>query len=104
MDVLRAAKDLHLPDWWIGAGFVPKNYDSAVVDRIIKVKNEDAFAISQALARQEGLLAGISSGAIIWAALQVAVELGEGKTVVTTVCDTGERYVSTKLFTDYASI
>jgi cysteine synthase A len=88
----------------IGAGFVPKNYDSAVVNRIIKVKNEDAFVISQALARQEGLLAGISSGAIIWAALQVAVELGEGKTVVTTVCDTGERYVSTKLFTEYASI
>jgi cysteine synthase A len=85
----------------IGAGFVPKNYDSSVVDRVIKVKNEDAFATSQALARREGMLAGISSGAIVWAALQVAVELGEGKTLVTTVCDTGERYVSTKLFTDY---
>jgi cysteine synthase A len=85
----------------IGAGFVPKNYDVSVVDRVIRVKNENAFATSQALARQEGILAGISSGAIIWAALQVADELGKGKVVVTTVCDTGERYLSTKLFTEY---
>jgi cysteine synthase len=88
----------------LGAGFIPKNYDGTVVDRVIKVKNEDAFAVSQALARREGILAGISSGAIIWAALQVAVELGAGKTLVTTVCDTGERYVSTKLFTEYATV
>jgi cysteine synthase A len=85
----------------IGAGFVPKNYDVSVVDRVIRVKNEHAFATSQALARQEGILAGISSGAIIWAALQVADELGKGKIVVTIVCDTGERYLSTKLFTEY---
>jgi cysteine synthase A len=52
------------------------------------------------LARQEGILAGISSGAIVWAALQVAARLGTGKTVVTFVCDTGERYISTKLFTE----
>ena len=68
---------------------------------MIRVKNEDAFATSQALARQEGILAGISSGALIWAALQVAAELGKGKIVVTIVCDTGERYLSTKLFTEY---
>lgn len=88
----------------IGAGFVPKNYDATVVDRVVRVKNEDAFATSQALARQEGILAGISSGAIIWAALKVASELGAGKTVVTTVCDTGERYLSTKLFTEYPTL
>jgi cysteine synthase A len=85
----------------IGAGFVPRNYDARVVDRVIRVKNEDAFSTSQALARMEGILAGISSGAIVWAALQIAAELGEGKLVVTTVCDTGERYLSTKLFAEY---
>ncbi len=84
----------------IGAGFVPANYDRAVVDEVVRVKNEDAFATAKALARQEGILAGISSGAIVWAALQVAGVLGVGKTVVTFVCDTGERYISTKLFTE----
>ena len=84
----------------IGAGFIPANYDGSIVDEIIKVKTEDAFAIAKALARQEGILAGISSGAIVWAALQVAAKLGPGKTVVTFVCDTGERYISTKLFTE----
>ncbi|HVP06620.1 MAG TPA: pyridoxal-phosphate dependent enzyme, partial [Candidatus Acidoferrum sp.] len=82
----------------IGAGFVPANYDGTVVDEVVQVKNEDAFDISKRLAREEGMLAGISSGAIVWAALQVAKRLGTGKTVVTTVCDTGERYLSTKLF------
>lgn len=84
----------------IGAGFIPANYDGSIVDEIIKVKNEDAFATAKGLARQEGILAGISSGAIVWAALQVAARLGVGKTVVTFVCDTGERYISTKLFTE----
>jgi cysteine synthase len=88
----------------IGAGFVPGNYDSTVVDRVIRVKTEDAFSTSQALAKSEGILAGISSGAIIWAAIRVASEIGPGKIVVTTVCDTGERYVSTKLFTEYAGL
>lgn len=86
----------------IGAGFVPKNYDPAVVDEVIRVKNDDAFEIARNLARREGILAGISSGAIVWAALQVAKQLGPGKTVVTFVCDTGERYISTKLFTEEA--
>ena len=84
----------------IGAGFVPVNYDGSIVDEVIRVKNEDAFATAKGLARQEGILAGISSGAIVWAALQVAARLGVGKTVVTFVCDTGERYISTKLFTE----
>jgi len=81
----------------IGAGFIPKNYDPAVVDEVIRVKKEDAFATAKRLAKEEGILAGISSGAIIWAALQVAKRLGKGKTVVTFVCDTGERYLSTPL-------
>jgi len=84
----------------IGAGFVPANYDGSIVDEVVRVKNEDAFATAKGLARQEGILAGISSGAIVWAALQVAARLGVGKTVVTFVCDTGERYISTKLFTE----
>ncbi len=82
----------------IGAGFVPDNYDANVVDDIIRVKNEDALETSRRLAAREGMLVGISSGAIVWAALQVAAELGEGKTVVTIVPDTGERYLSTALF------
>ena len=82
----------------IGAGFVPDNYDANVVDDIIRVKNEDALDISRRLAAREGMLVGISSGAIVWAALQVAAELGEGKIVVTIVPDTGERYLSTALF------
>ncbi len=84
----------------IGAGFVPDNYDSNVVDEIIRVRNEDAFQTARALARQEGILAGISSGAIVWAAVQVAQQLGSGKVVATLICDTGERYVSTALFED----
>ncbi len=84
----------------IGAGFIPSNYDSSVVDEIISAANEDAFETSRRLAKEEGILAGISSGAIVWSALQVAKRLGPGKTVVTTVCDTGERYLSTKLFAE----
>lgn len=87
----------------IGAGFVPDNYDQTVVDEVIQVKNEDALDIARRLAREEGILAGISSGAIVWAALQVAQRLGQGKTVVTFVCDTGERYLSTKLFAEESS-
>lgn len=84
----------------IGAGFVPDNYDASVVDKIIRVQNDKAVEMARALAAKEGLLAGISSGAIVWAALQVARELGKGKTVVTFVCDTGERYISTPMFTE----
>ncbi len=82
----------------IGAGFVPDNYDANVVDDVIKVRNEDALETSRRMAAREGMLVGISSGAIVWAALQVAAGLGEGKTVVTIVPDTGERYLSTALF------
>jgi len=82
----------------IGAGFVPDNYKAEVVDEVVRVKNEDALQTSRAMASQEGILVGISSGAIVWAALQVAARLGEGKTVVTVVPDTGERYLSTALF------
>jgi cysteine synthase A len=84
----------------IGAGFIPKNYDASVVDEVMQVSNDNAFDIAKRLAREEGILAGISSGAIVWVALQVAKKLGAGKTVVTIVCDTGERYLSTKLFAE----
>jgi cysteine synthase A len=82
----------------IGAGFIPENYDANVVDEVVQVPTDDAFATAKGLARSEGILAGTSSGAIVWAALQIAKRLGPGKTVVTFVCDTGERYLSTKLF------
>lgn len=82
----------------IGAGFIPENYDAKVVDEVIQVPTDDAFATAKGLARSEGILAGTSSGAIVWAALQIAKRLGPGKTVVTFVCDTGERYLSTRLF------
>ncbi len=82
----------------IGAGFVPKNYAPEVVDEIITVSNDDAFETSRLLTRKEGILSGISSGAIAWAALRVAERLGGGNTVVFVVCDTGERYLSTPLF------
>jgi cysteine synthase A len=82
----------------IGAGFVPDNYDAGIVDDIIRVRNEDALETSRRMAAREGMLVGISSGAIVWAALQVAAGLGEGKMVVTIVPDTGERYLSTALF------
>lgn len=82
----------------IGAGFVPDVLNRAVVDEIITVTNEDAAETARRLAREEGLLVGISSGAAAWAALQVAKRLGEGKVVVTVLPDTGERYLSTGLF------
>lgn len=78
----------------IGAGFVPENYDASVVDRIERVTDDDAYRMKGRLAREEGLLVGISAGANVVAALRVAEELGEGKTVVTLLCDTGERYFS----------
>ncbi len=84
----------------IGAGFVPDNYDPDVVDEVIRVKTDDALATARGLAAREGLLSGISSGAIVWAALQVARDLGPGKNLVTFVCDTGERYLSTGLAED----
>lgn len=84
----------------IGAGFIPDNYDKSVVDEVIRVTNENALVTARDLAVKEGILVGISSGAIIWAALKVARELGSGKTVVTFAADTGERYLSTVLFAE----
>jgi cysteine synthase A len=78
----------------IGAGFVPRNFDGKVVDEIRQVKDRDAHAMKVRLAREEGLLVGISAGANVCAALDFARELGAGKQVVTVLCDTGERYFS----------
>ncbi|MDR1785912.1 MAG: cysteine synthase A [Spirochaetaceae bacterium] len=83
----------------IGAGFVPQVLDTAVYDEIFKVRTEEAFVTSQDLAAKEGLLVGISSGAAVYAAAQVARRADfEGKTVVALLPDTGERYLSTALY------
>jgi cysteine synthase A len=83
----------------IGANFVPANYDRSVVDEVVTISNKDAIAAGQELARKEGLLAGISSGANVLAARRLAARPEfAGKTIVTIVCDTGERYISTLLF------
>ena len=85
----------------IGAGFIPKTYDGSVVDEIIQVRDEAAFQTSRELAQTEGLLVGISSGAAVSAALQLAQRPeNAGKTIVALLPDTGERYLSTGLFTD----
>lgn len=81
-----------------GAGFVPRNLDLRLLDEVIQVSNEDAIATAQKLATHEGLLVGISTGANVWAALQVAGrEENRGKLIVTVGCSTGERYLSTAL-------
>jgi cysteine synthase A len=82
----------------IGAGFVPENLDTKVYDEIIPISDEDATLFSRRLAREEGILVGISSGANCCAALQIARRLGHGKIVVVVFCDTGERYLTTDLF------
>jgi len=83
----------------IGAGFVPSIFNADVIDEIFKVKNEDAFETSRKLAASEGLLVGISSGAALYAATQIAKRLeNKGKTIVVLLPDTGERYLSTDLF------
>jgi cysteine synthase A len=81
----------------IGASFVPGILNRTVIDEIVQVKDEDAMSMTLRLAREEGLLVGISAGANVWAALGVAERLGAGRTVVTVLCDTGERYLSVPL-------
>lgn len=83
----------------IGAGFVPKNYDALVADGIIEVSNDDAFAGARLMAHSQGVLVGISSGAALHAAIELARKPeNEGKTIVAVMPDTGERYLSTQLF------
>lgn len=85
----------------IGAGFVPDVLDTRIYDEIIPVENDDAFATGRAVGHKEGVLVGISSGAAVWAALQLAKRPeNEGKTIVALLADTGERYLSTALFQD----
>jgi cysteine synthase A len=82
----------------IGAGFVPKVLNRAVIDEIIRVTNEDAIETARSLALAEGILAGISSGAAVWAALKIAARSeSQGKTIVVILPDSGERYLSTQL-------
>ena len=85
----------------IGAGFVPDVLDTKVYDEIIPVENEDAFATGKLIGRKEGVLVGISSGAAVWAAIQLAKRPeNKGKTIVALLPDTGDRYLSTPLFAD----
>ena len=85
----------------IGAGFVPQVLDTQVYDEILTVANEDAFETGRLLGKSEGVLVGISSGAALWAAIQVARRAeNKGKTIVVLLPDTGERYLSTPLFTE----
>ncbi len=85
----------------IGAGFIPKTYNENVVDQIIQVENDDALRTARELSQYEGLIVGISSGAVAYAALQLAVHPeNKGKRIVVLLPDTGERYLSTKLY-DY---
>ena len=85
----------------IGAGFVPDVLDTKVYDEIIPVENEDAFATGKLIGKKEGVLVGISSGAAVWAAIQLAKRPeNKGKTIVALLPDTGDRYLSTPLFAD----
>lgn len=85
----------------IGAGFVPETLNTKVYDEVIKVENDDAFATGRAIARKEGFLVGISSGAAVWAATELAKRPeNKGKVIVALLPDTGERYLSTPMFSE----
>ena len=85
----------------IGAGFVPEVLDTKIYDEIIPVSNDDAFATGKKVGKNEGVLVGISSGAALWAAIELAKRPeNEGKTIVVLLPDTGDRYLSTPLFAD----
>jgi cysteine synthase A len=85
----------------IGAGFIPGNLDTKIYDEVIRVTNEDAIATTRRLAREEGVFAGISSGSITWAALQLAArEEMRGKLIVSIICDFGERYLSNLVYAE----
>lgn len=85
----------------IGAGFIPETLNTKIYDEIIRVKNEDAFETGRAIARHEGFLVGISSGAALWAAVRLAErEKNKGKVIVVLLPDTGDRYLSTGLFAE----
>ena len=85
----------------IGAGFIPEVLDQSIIDDVVKVSNDDAFKTARLAAKQDGILCGISSGAAIWAALEVARRPeSAGKTIVAIIPSTGERYISTDLFKD----
>ena len=85
----------------IGAGFVPEVLDTGIYDEIITVENDDAFAAGRLIGRQEGVLVGISSGAAVWAAIELAKRPeNKGKTIVALLPDTGDRYLSTPMFAD----
>jgi len=82
----------------IGAGFIPAVLNRAIIDEVVTVTDDDAVTMAKRLPREEGIFAGISSGAAVWAAQEVAKRLGAGKTVVTLLPSYGERYLSTGIF------
>ncbi len=82
----------------IGAGFIPEILNLDIIDEVITVTNEEAFEVSRQLCKQEGILAGISAGANVWAAIETARKAGKEKNILTFIPDTGERYLSTPLF------
>jgi cysteine synthase A len=88
-----------------GTGFIPKVLDTGIYDEVIRVTNEDSIEMARRVAREEGMLVGISAGANIWAALQVAARPeSKGKTIVTIGCDTGERYLSNPVFAEQEAV